>query len=134
MAETVFQKIIKGEIPSVKIHEDRECIAILDISPVEKGHALVISKEPYPTFQECPAETLSHMMEIAKKVAAKQKEVLGNQGTNILINNGKASGQEVPHLHIHVIPRFAGDGQKFGFTKQSYQDGEAAALGARLAF
>ena len=60
------------------------------------------------------------MMETAKQVDRKLREVLHCDGTNILINNGKASGQEVPHLHIHVIPRFTGDGQQFGFTKQQY--------------
>lgn len=134
MPETIFTKIIKGEIPSVKLYEDDLCLVILDLNPVEKGHALVIAKEPYPTFLDCPTETLSHMMEVAKKVAAKQEDVLSCQGTNILINNGKASGQEVPHLHIHVIPRYEGDGQKFGFSKQSYGDGEMAHYGKELSF
>lgn len=134
MGKTVFERIIAGEIPSVKLHEDEYCIVILDIAPVEKGHALVIAKQPYPTFTDCPAETLSHMMEVAKQVDRKLRSVLKCDGTNILINNGKASGQEVPHLHIHVIPRYADDGQKFGFSKQQYAEGEQAALGKQLEF
>jgi histidine triad (HIT) family protein len=134
MEKTLFSRIIDGEIPSVKLHEDAECIVILDINPVEKGHALVIAKQPYPTFSECPAATLSHMMEVAKKVDKKLREALHCDGTNILINNGKASGQEVPHLHIHVIPRFATDGQAFGFKKTSYKEGEMAGFGKELSF
>lgn len=134
MGKTVFERIIDGEIPSVKIHKDDLCIVILDIAPVEKGHALVIAKTPYPTFTDCPETTLSHMMETAKQVDRKLREVLHCDGTNILINNGKASGQEVPHLHIHVIPRFTGDGQQFGFTKQQYAEGEQARLGGKLEF
>jgi len=134
MEKTVFSRIIDGEIPSVKLHEDDKCIVILDINPVEKGHALVIAKQPYKTFSDCPADILSHMMEIAKKVDAQQRKVLKCDGTNILINNGKASGQEVPHLHIHVIPRYFDDGQSFAFKKQTYKDGEIAEMGGKLSF
>ncbi len=134
MKKTLFERIIDGEIPSFKIHEDDFCIVILDIAPVEKGHSLVIAKQPYPTFSECPEKTLSHMMEIAKKVDRKLRQELGAEGTNILINNGKASGQEVPHLHIHVIPRFLGDGQTFGFSKTHYEEGEGAELLKALEF
>ena len=130
---TVFEMIINGDIPSVKLYEDDECIVILDINPVSKGHALVISRRCYPTFTDVPMETLSHMMEIARKVDSRQREVLGAEGTNIMINNGPASGQEIPHLHIHVIPRYDNDGQVLGFRKTSYDDGEIAAYGARLA-
>lgn len=134
MEKTVFQRIMDGEIPSVKLHEDNLCVVILDIAPVEKGHALVISREPYPTFSECPSATLGHMMEVAKQVAAMQKKVLKCDGCNILINNGKASGQAVPHLHIHVIPRFDGDGIHMEPPKKSYEAGEQAALGKQLEF
>jgi Diadenosine tetraphosphate (Ap4A) hydrolase and other HIT family hydrolases len=64
---TVFEMIIKGEIPSVKLYEDDKCIVILDINPVAKGHSLVISKEVYPTIEDCPAELLSHLITVAKK-------------------------------------------------------------------
>ena len=129
---TVFEMIINGEIPSVKLYEDDLCLVILDINPVSKGHALVISKECYPTFTEIPMATLSHMMEIARKVDQKQREVLKAEGTNIMINNSPASGQEVPHLHIHVIPRYSGDGKTPVFKKEKYADGEAAAYGEKL--
>ena len=129
---TVFEMIIAGEIPSVKLWEDSECIAILDINPVNKGHALVISKKCYPTFTDAPLETLSHMMAIAGRIDAKQREVLGADGTNIMINNSPASGQEVPHLHIHVIPRFPGDGKTPAFPKEKYADGEIAKYGDLL--
>ncbi len=129
---TVFEMIINGEIPSVRLYEDDECIVILDINPVQKGHALVISRKCYPTFTDVPMETLSHMMEIARKVDAKQREVLHAEGTNIMINNSPASGQEVPHLHIHVIPRFAGDGKTPVLSKGRYEDGEAEKYGEKL--
>lgn len=130
---TVFELIIRGEIPSTKLYEDDTIIAILDINPVHKGHALIIAKHPYPTFTDCPISTLSHMMEIAQRIDLKQREVLHSDGSNILINNGKAAGQEVPHLHIHVIPRFTDDGQRFGFSKTSYTGNELKEMGDALA-
>lgn len=121
---TVFEMIINGQIPCKKLYEDDIALVILDINPVRKGHALVISKAVYPTIDECPIEVLNHMFSIVKKVNLKLEEKLKCDGTNILINNGKASGQEVPHLHIHVIPRYNDDGQTFGFTKETYSGDE----------
>ena len=130
---TVFEMIRDGEIPSVKIYDDELCFVILDLSPVNKGHALVIAKEAAPTFTEIPEDTLCHMMGVARKVDSKMREVLGADGTNILINNGPASGQEVPHLHIHVIPRFSGDGKTYAFPKkEKYAEGEMAEYGEKL--
>ena len=129
---TVFEMIINGDIPSTRLYEDDSCVVILDINPVSKGHALVISRECYPTFTDVPMETLSHMMEIARKVDGKQRSVLGAEGTNIMINNSPASGQEVPHLHIHVIPRVSGDGRTPVLKKTSYEDGEIATYGEKL--
>ena len=124
--------IINGEIPSVRLYEDEECIVILDINPVAKGHALVISRKPYPTFTDVPEKTLHHMMDIARKVDQKQREVLKAEGTNIMINNSPASGQEIPHLHIHVIPRKEGDGKTPKLDKTKYEEGEAALYGEKL--
>ncbi len=130
---TVFEMIRDGIIPSVKLYEDDTVFVILDLSPVNKGHALVISKEAAPTFDAVPASTLDHMMEIAKKVDRKMRDTLKADGTNILINNGPASGQEVPHLHIHVIPRYKDDGKTFSFpAKEKYAEGEMAEYGEKL--
>jgi len=130
---TIFERIISGEIPSVKIHEDDECIAILDTNPIHKGHALVISKDATPTVSKTPDERLMHMIVIAKRIDEAQKKALGSDGSNILINNGPAAGQEVPHLHIHVIPRYKDDGYDFsGFGHEGYEDGEMQEIGEKL--
>jgi len=130
--ETLFTKIRRGDIPSTKIYEDDKCFVILDINPVKKGHALVIAAEPYPNIASCPDDVLSHMMLVAKKVESRQREVMGNDGSNIIINNDPASGQEVPHLHIHVIPRFSGDGRKHFQDHDKYDEGEMQKTGALL--
>lgn len=130
--DTIFTKIRDGEIPSVKLYSDDICFVILDINPARKGHSLVIANEPYKNIAECPEEVLKHMISVAKKVEAKITEKLHCDGSNILINNNPASGQEVPHLHIHVIPRYNNDGQKFGFEHEKYADGEMAEFGKLL--
>lgn len=130
---TVFELIRDNQIPSVKTYEDEYCFVILDLSPVNKGHSLVISKEAQPTFDSIDDKTLHHMIDTAKKVDRKMRDALGADGTNIIINNGPASGQEVPHLHIHVIPRFDGDGKTFVFPmKEKYQEGEMEKYGELL--
>lgn len=130
--ETIFTKIEQGIIPSVKIYEDEICFVILDINPICKGHSLVISRKVYPNVGTCPDEILTHMILVAKKVESRQREVLSCDGSNILINNDPASGQEVPHLHIHVIPRFENDGKKILAQHDAYADGEMAAFGDKL--
>ena len=130
--ETLFTKIAAGQIPSTKVYEDELCFVIMDINPVTKGHCLVIAREPYPNVGSCPDEILTHMILVAKKIEARQREILGNQGSNIIINNDPASGQEVPHLHIHVIPRFDGDGRKHFQEHDKYADGEMQKIGDSL--
>lgn len=120
----VFKKIIDGEIPSKKIYEDDYCIAILDLNPFRKGHSLVISKECKSTIEELDSTTLSHMINAASLISKKMRDALNADDTNVLINNGPAAGQEIPHVHMHVIPRFEKDGPLFGIEKQKYEDGE----------
>jgi histidine triad (HIT) family protein len=132
--ETIFTKIRDGEIPSTKLHQDDVCFVILDINPVNKGHLLVITNEPYKTLGDCPDDTLAHLMTITKRAEAKLRGTLGCKATNIVINNGSESGQEVPHLHIHVIPRYQGDKKDIRLSKEQYSEGEMEALGKRLEF
>ncbi len=130
--DTVFTKIIEGSIPSTRLYEDELCLAILDIHPMNKGHALVICKECYPTIGDCPDDVLGHLLSVAKLLDAKMRSSIGAEATNILINNGPAAGQEVPHLHIHVIPRYFTDKKRLSLTKEQYGSGEMDAYGCKL--
>lgn len=121
---SLFTRIMNREIPASIIHEDRLCIVILDIAPVNKGHALVISREEYESIEECPLEVMTHLLDITTQIAQKMKKSLAVDGYNILINNRPASGQEIPHLHIHVIPRYHQDGKTPSFRKDVYAEGE----------
>ncbi|MCF0238044.1 MAG: HIT family protein [Sphaerochaetaceae bacterium] len=134
--ETIFTKIGAGIIPSTKIYEDEVCFAILDIRPIKKGHSLVIAREPYKNTNECPEDILCHMMSVVKKIETKMREVLHTNGSNIVINNDPASGQEVPHLHIHIVPRYNKDERQVFDTSdaghEKYEENEMATFGQML--
>jgi len=104
----IFCKIINGELPSKKVHEDDMSIAFLDISPVHIGHTLVIPKKHFENIYNMPDDTASHLIKIAKRIANALKKS-GADGINITINNDKDAGQVIFHSHIHIIPRFKGD-------------------------
>ena len=109
MEETIFQKIINKEIPSDKIYETDQILAFLDIKPVHKGHALVIPKTPVKDIFEFSGDDVRHLMQAIIIVANAVKEATDAAGINIISNNGSAAGQEVFHLHFHIIPRFSKD-------------------------
>lgn len=106
MHNDVFCKIIRGEIPSYKIYEDADVLAILDISQVTKGHVLVMPKEHYENFLSTPQEVMHKVMNIAQRIGQVQIKMLGAKGVNILSNVYEAAGQTVMHFHVHVIPRY----------------------------
>lgn len=99
MEKTLFQKIIDREIPADIVYEDDVCVGFLDISPVKKGHTLLVSKNPYPWVQDVPDEELSHMIIVSKKIIFGMKESIHADYVQVEI-----VGTEIPHFHIHLIP------------------------------
>lgn len=120
----IFCKIIKGEIPCAKIFEDDKVFSFLDIAPANKGHTLIVTKNHYETLLDTPDEDLNDMMLKAKKIVRAMSSALGCDGFNILINNKKVAGQLVLHAHIHIIPRFKGDGIDLNWMPKKYNDKE----------
>lgn len=112
MKDCIFCKIVKGGIPSLEIFQDGMVKVFLDLHPVSKGHLLVIPKDHYEDVLDCPDEVLSHLIKISKKMAQLLKEKLGADAINIVNNSGLEAGQEVFHLHFHIVPRYKGDGMK----------------------
>ncbi len=108
----IFCKISLGEIPSKTIYEDEEFRVILDISPASKGHALIIPKEHYANLYELPEDAAGRVMILAKRLAGHMTEILKCDGFNIVQNNGETAGQTVFHFHMHLIPRYKGDGNE----------------------
>jgi histidine triad (HIT) family protein len=133
----IFCKIAAGEIPSEKIIENDAAFAFLDIKPLARGHVLVIPKRHYGRFTEMGPEDAAKMMELTQHVARRQERGLGAQGATIAINDGRAAGQEVMHVHVHVVPRLETDGvgpvhALFEGKSPSMRDGELREIGARL--
>lgn len=113
----VFCEIIKGNIPSKKIYEDDNTIAILDLSQATYGHTLIIPKKHSSNLLEIDDESYVNAMKVAKKVAGAIKKSFDDVlGFNLLNNCGKDAGQTVNHFHIHIIPRYKNDGIKIEFV------------------
>lgn len=108
MDECIFCKIISGNIPASKVYEDDNCIAFLDIAPLNIGHTLVVPKKHSETISDTDEDTLVSLMKISKKVA--RALLREHEGINIVQNNGRAAGQLVNHIHFHIIPRDSNDG------------------------
>ena len=102
----IFCKIINQEIPSYTIYEDDDVVAFLDIAQVTKGHTLVLPKEHYDTFIDCPEEVVNKMMAVTKKLTADIMKKTKASGFNILNNGYAVAGQTVMHAHFHIIPRY----------------------------
>ncbi len=116
MNDCIFCKILKGELPCMKIYEDEHTLSFLDIAKDVDGHILVIPKKHVTNILDADGETLSHVMNTVKKIGAHLTENCGYEGMNILNANNECSGQTVFHLHIHIIPRKRGDNVA-GFPK-----------------
>jgi histidine triad (HIT) family protein len=110
--DNIFAKILRGEIPCHKIHEDENTLAFLDIMPRSEGHALVITKEKARDLFDIKPEALARLMAVVQKLAPKIQEVLGAEGVLIQQFNGAAAGQTVFHLHVHIVPRKQGEALK----------------------
>ena len=108
--ECIFCKIVSGEIPAVKVLDEELVVAFMDINPSSRGHMLVVPKNHTENIFEIPESDLVVLIKAVKRCAKAVKEALNAEGITILQLNGKASDQIVPHLHIHVIPRWENDG------------------------
>ncbi|MDD2237444.1 MAG: HIT domain-containing protein [Kiritimatiellae bacterium] len=122
MSDCIFCKIVAGEIPCTRVYEDDQTLVFMDIGPIIKGHMLVIPKQHHDPITETPDDVLGHLIAVVKKIAAAQKKALKCDGCNIIQNNGVCSGQAVPHLHFHVIPRFEKDGHTWNWAAKKYDD------------
>jgi histidine triad (HIT) family protein len=128
----IFCKIVAGEIPSTKIHEDDRTIAFMDINPGTRGHALVIPKAHAADVFEIDPEDLAAVAKVAQQVAKAAKAGLGCAGINLVQSNGAAAFQSVFHLHVHVIPRYEGDGVRLPWTPKPGDRDEIARAAASL--
>ncbi len=122
--DCIFCKIVAGEIPSTKVYEDEHTLAFMDISPIVKGHTLVIPKQHHDPITQTPDDILARCISVAKRIAQAQMDALGADGVNLHQANGVAAGQVVPHIHFHVIPRFDKDGHHWNWSGKEYDSME----------
>lgn len=130
--ECVFCKIIAGEIPSERVFENDQVVAFLDINPIAPGHTLVVPKAHYENLLDPPPEALLAVVGAARKVARAVVAATDGEGFNFFQFNGACAGQEVFHLHFHIIPRRPGDGVSYQWRQGQYGEGEMGALGAKV--
>lgn len=126
MTENIFSKIIAREISAEIVYEDESVLAFLDINPVQKGHTLVVPKEHFRWFTDLPTELLAPLFEASQRVARALKEATGADLIQLSI-----VGDEVPHVHIHLIPRFKNDNLNNWPTK-TYKEGESKEFGKNI--
>jgi histidine triad (HIT) family protein len=122
MTESVFSKIIKREIPAEIVYEDEDFIAFLDINPINIGHTLLVPKKFSTDLFEMNTNDLEKVGLLLKILGESIKKSMGAKGLNIAMNNGKVAGQEVPHAHFHLVPRFENDGYKLWSGKPYKKD------------
>lgn len=124
-ADCVFCKIVVGQIPSLKVFENDSCLVFLDIGPLADGHLLLVPKAHHELISDMPeAEVAAVTRQIPQLVSAVVKAT-GAHGCNVLQNNGRVSGQLVPHVHFHIIPRREGDGLGYRWNATKYPEGKA---------
>lgn len=134
MPETIFAKILRGEIPCHKVYEDDKVLAFLDINPLSRGHTLVIPKEIAATMDELSDDSAAALGRALPRIARALQAASGTRDYNILQNNGARASQAVHHVHFHIIPK-ADDGSGLGLVwkPRRLDDAEARKLAADIA-
>ena len=129
MPDCIFCRILRGDAPASFVHRDDVCSAFMDIQPVNPGHLLVVPNAHAPHLADLDAGTAAHLMRVAHRLtAAIRATPLRCEGVNFLLADGEAAMQEVFHVHLHVFPRFKGDGFGLRFGPRYFELPERAAL------
>ena len=135
MAQTIFTKILAGEIPCHRVYEDERVLAFLDISPLSRGHVLVIPKEPAETLDQLSDDSAAAIGRVLPRLARAVLAATGARHYNVLQNNGAPAHQAVHHVHFHIIPKFDdGSGLGLDWPAGKLVDGAdlAKAIAAKL--
>ena len=133
MRNCIFCKIIKGDIPCVKIYEDDLVLAFLDINPINPGHTLVIPKEHHTSVATIPEQTAGRMFLVASRLGVAARRALNVDGFNLHLADGTCAGQVVMHAHLHVVPRSLEDGFHWNWRQLKYaSDSERNAIAAQI--
>lgn len=127
-----FCSMAEGKIPVVKVYEDSDCMAILDIHPANKGHMLLFPKKHYGMMAQVPDDEAGKLFAVANKLAKAAFEALGAAGSNVIAGNGAIAGQRAPHALVNVIPRFEGDKVVVGWNPAEVDEKEFDSIAAKI--
>ncbi|MGE0827670.1 MAG: HIT family protein [Candidatus Binatia bacterium] len=134
MADTIFKKIIAGEIPCFRVYEDDKVLSFLDIHPLSRGHTLVIPKEPAETIDQLSEDSAAAIGKVLPRIGRAILQATGATAFNILQNNGTAAHQEIMHVHFHIIPKYPdGSGLGIGWSSGPLGREEGNALATAIA-
>jgi histidine triad (HIT) family protein len=134
MADTVFGKIVRGEIPCHKVYEDERVLAFLDINPLSDGHTLVVPKEAAETMDRLSDESAAALGRVLPRLCRAVMAATGVQEYNVLENNGAGAHQAIAHVHFHIIPKpNPREGLGIGWPQKAYDREHSAALARRIA-
>ena len=134
MAQTIFAKILAGEIPCHRVYEDDKVLAFLDVNPLSRGHVLVIPKEPAETLDQLSDDSAAAIGRVLPRLSRAVMAATGARHYNVLQNNGAPAHQAVFHVHFHIIPRFDDSGLGIDWPAGKLVDGAelAKAIAAKL--
>ncbi|ATH07410.1 HIT family protein [Halobacteriovorax marinus] len=117
MDDCIFCKILKGESPASFVYRNDKVSAFMDLNPINKGHVLVIPNEHHKRFAGVDNDTVGEMFKVAQKILKSiESSSIACEGANLFVSDGEVAGQEPPHTHLHITPRFKGDGYRMGFS------------------
>lgn len=122
--DCIFCKLANGDIPTNTVYEDDDFRVFLDASPATRGHCLIVPKEHCNDLEDLDEKTAAKVLPLAKKIMKLLKDKLGWDGFNVVQNNRALAGQSVFHFHMHLIPRYEGDGQKILWEPHDPAEGE----------
>ena len=128
MLDCIFCKIVNGQIPCHKVYENETALAFLDIGPLSRGHCLIIPKAHYARLDETPIDVVAACASLLPQLGQAVVTATGAAGWNVLQNNGPVAGQEVHHVHFHIIPRNEDDGLGFRWLAGKLNPDEATKL------
>ena len=132
MADTIFGKILRNEVPCFRVYEDADVLAFLDVNPLSRGHTLVIPREPAETLDQLSSDAAAALGRVLPRVARAVLAATGARAYNVLQNNGSLAHQAVQHVHFHIIPRYE-DGTGLGIDWRAGKLTGGEALAAAIA-
>jgi histidine triad (HIT) family protein len=119
MTDCIFCRIVTGQAPAWRVYEDESVLALLDINPIIDGHTLVIPKSHYVNILDIPPDLLEKVTVAAQRLARQYRQALNMEAANFLHSAGRAARQDVFHFHLHIIPRYEGDGLHLGYRPRT---------------